>query len=216
MTRAYSDSPALSIPTSARDNRSTASPPLPARNNRAIVFPAPQRSSRPARTHERVQRLAGWIVREENPAGVVYGTILVAALIAAESGLHDGYPAKVGSTVLALAVYWLAHSYATVLGRRLSHEEHLTVGALGRAFAHEWSIVRGAAIPLLTLLVAWAVGANEAAAVNAAIWAAIASLILFELLAGLRAGSTAREFALESAIGVTMGLAILSLKSLAH
>lgn len=118
--------------------------------------------------------------------------------------------------MLALAVYWLAHSYATVLGRRLSHEERLTVGALARAFAHEWSVVRGASIPLLTLLVAWAIGASEPTAVNAAIWAAIASLIVFELLAGLRAGSTVREFALESALGVTMGLAILSLKSLAH
>lgn len=163
-----------------------------------------------------MQRVAGWIVREQNPAGVVYGTILVAALIAAESGLHDGYPAKVGSTVVALVVYWLAHSYSTVLGRRLSHEEHLTVGALARAFAHEWSIVRGASIPLFTLLIAWAAGTSEATAVNAAIWAAIASLIAFELLAGLRAGSTAGEFALESAVGVAMGLAILSLKSLAH
>jgi hypothetical protein len=178
-----------------------------------------------------VRRVADWIVRGENPSGVVYGTILVGALLAAESGVHDGYPAKVGSTVLALGIYWLARSYATVLGRRLSRQEHLTAGALTRAFKHDWSIVRGACIPLLTLLVAWAAGASEATAVNAAVWATVASLIVFELLAGLRArediaglhardarssSGRLRELTLEGGVGVAMGLAILALKSLAH
>jgi hypothetical protein len=197
----------------------TPRPGLPrrARDNRRIASsPAPRRPSRLAGSPSWARRVAGWIVREQNPAGVVYGTILVGALIAAESGVHDGYPDKVGSTMLALAIYWLAHSYSTVLGRRLSHQEHLTAGALARALGHDWSIVRGASIPLLTMLVAWAAGASETSAVNAAVWTAIVSLVVFELLAGLRAESTPREFALEGGVGVVMGLAILALKSLAH
>lgn len=142
--------------------------------------------------------------------------ILSGALIAAESGVSDGYPDKIGSTALALAIYWLAHAYSTVLGRRLSRQEHLTTGTLTRALAHDWPIVRGGSIPLLALIVAWAAGASQMTAVNAAVWTAIASLIVFELIAGMRAGSTPRELALEGSIGVAMGLAILALKSLAH
>jgi hypothetical protein len=155
-------------------------------------------------------------VRGENPEGVVYGTILIGALIAAESGTHEGYLDMIGSTTLALGIFWLAHSYSTILGRRLSYREHLSMGALARALGREWSIVRGASVPLLALLVAWAAGASETTGVDAAVWAAIASLLMFELLAGLRAGSTPREFALEAGVGATMGLAILALKSLAH
>ena len=81
---------------------------------------------------------------------------------------------------------------------------------------HDWSIVRGASIPLFTLLIAWATGASEITGANAAVWAAVACLIVFELLAGLRARSTPREFALEGGVGVVMGLAIFALKSLAH
>jgi len=142
--------------------------------------------------------------------------ILVGALIAAESGVHDGYLDKVGSTMLALAIYWLAHSYATVLGRRIATRERLSLVALSRAMAHDWGIVRGASIPLLTLVVCWIAGASQTTAVNAAVWAAVATLIAFEMLAGLRAESTPRELALEGGVGVAMGVAILALKSLAH
>jgi len=161
-------------------------------------------------------RIAEWVLRGEAPERVVYGTILVGALIAAESGVHDGYVDKVGSTLLALAIYWLAHSYSTVVGRRIATRERLSLGALRRAMAHDWGIVRGACIPLLALVACWAAGASQETGVNVAVWAAIASLIAFELLAGMRSRSTPKELVFECGVGVAMGLAILALKSLAH
>lgn len=184
--------------------------------NAIASSPAPQPPQRPPGLHGRAQRVASWIVRGENPERAVYGVILIGALIAAESGVHDGYLEKVGSTMLALGIYWLAHAYASVLGQRLSHQEHLTVGALARALMQEWAIVRGGSIPLFTLIVGWVAGASQTTAVNAAVWAAIASLIAFELLAGLRSQATSRELALEGVFGIAMGLAMLALKSLAH
>lgn len=197
-----------------------------ARNHHPIAdSPAPQPSQEPATSAEPatrmglrkwLQRVADWILRGEAPERVVYGVILVGALIAAESGVHDGYLDKIGSTVLAMAIYWLAHSYATVLGRRIATRERLSLGVLGRAMAHDWGIVRGASIPLLTLVVCGIAGASQTTAVNAAVWAAVATLIAFELLAGVRAKSTPKELAFESSIGIAMGVAILALKTLAH
>jgi hypothetical protein len=166
--------------------------------------------------HRLLQRLAGWILRGEAPERVVYGVILVGALIAAESGVHDGYLDKIGSTVLAMAIYWLAHSYSTVLGRRIATREQLSLGALRSAMAHDWGIVRGASIPLLTLVACGIAGASQTTAVNAAVWASVATLIAFELLAGIRADSAPKELALEGGVGVAMGVAILALKTLAH
>lgn len=162
------------------------------------------------------RRLAEWVLRGDAPERVVYGTILVGALIAAESGVHDGYLDKVGSTLLALAIYWLAHSYSTVVGRRIATRERLSLVALRRAMAHDWGIVRGASIPLLALVVCWLAGASQETGVNVAVWAAIASLIAFELLAGVRSRSTPKELVFECSVGVAMGIAILALKSLAH
>src|SRR6202043_2267687 len=76
--------------------------------------------------------LVDWIMPSENPSGLVYGVIVIGALLAAESGRHESYLDTVASAVIAATLYWLAHAYATVLGRRLSSQEQLTARALSR------------------------------------------------------------------------------------
>ena len=176
------------------------------------MTPAKTRSAYRDWTERAVER----IVPAENPAGAVYGMIVIGALLAAESGRHEGYPDAVGSTLIALGLYWLAHAYADSLGRRLATHERLTAAALGRALLHDWAIVRGAAIPLVALLLAWALGAARETGVNAALWSTVASLVAFELLAGVRSRATRGELALEGGVGIAMGLAILALKVLLH
>jgi hypothetical protein len=155
-------------------------------------------------------------VPEESTSGVVYGIIVVAALLAAESGRHESYPDTIASAAIAAALYWLAHAYAELLGHRLEQHERLTAGALGRALAHDRAIIRGAALPLVVLPVCWAAGAAQQTAVTAALWSTIASLVGFELLAGVRARASPRELALEAGVGAAMGVAILALKIVLH
>jgi hypothetical protein len=177
----------------------------------------PEAPDEPPNHHEPVAyRLAGWIVPERNPAGAIYGLITIGALLAAESGLRETYAETVGSTTIAVVLYWFAHSYADVLGLRLSEQRRLAFGEMWPTFTQDWTIVKGAAVPLLALLVAWAVGASQQTAVTAAVWTTVASLIAFELAAGVRSRARPVEFALEVLIGTTMGLAILALRALLH
>jgi hypothetical protein len=155
-------------------------------------------------------------VPEESTSGVVYGIIVVAALLAAESGRHESYLDTVASAAIAAALYWLAHAYAELLGHRLEQRERLTVSSLGRALAHDRAILRGAALPLAVLAVCWATGAAQQTAVTAALWTTIASLVAFELLAGVRAHASPRELAVEAGVGAAMGVAILALKIVLH
>lgn len=163
-----------------------------------------------------LRRVINWVLPEENPGGVVFGTITIGAVLAAESGLHESYLAAFGSALVTTGLYWLAHTYSDLLGQRLSTHEHLTLGSLLRAFGHDWAIVRGAALPLLAIAVAWAAGASQETAVTAAVWTCVVSIILFELLAGIRAKSTPRELALEGCVGTALGLSILALRAILH
>jgi positive regulator of sigma E activity len=168
------------------------------------------------RPHTVGERVSEWLVPERNPAGAVYGIITIGALLAAESGLRETYPQTVGSVSIAVVLYWFAHSYADVLGLRLTEQRRLTSAELWHTFVQDWSIVRGASAPLMALLIAWLAGAEQTTAVTAAVWTAVASLIAFELAAGLRARSKPRELALEVLVGATMGLALLVLRALLH
>jgi membrane protein YqaA with SNARE-associated domain len=163
-----------------------------------------------------VLRALDRVLPGKNPTGTVYGTITVGALLAAESALRDTYLETVGSVALALAIYWLAHSYAELLGRRLTAHERLTVAGLGRALGRDWAIVRGAGAPLLALLVAWVAGASQETAVTVALWTCVASLLAFELLAGLRARARPAELALELCVGAAMGLGVILLRVILH
>jgi hypothetical protein len=156
------------------------------------------------------------LVPEENPSGTIYGVIVIGALLAAESGRHETYLDTILSAVLAAALYWLAHAYANVLGRRLATQERLRASALLQALGHDWALIRGADIPLVALLIAWAAGATQAAAVTAGLWSAVACLIGFELLAGIRSRATPSELLLEVAVGTAMGMGILALKIVLH
>lgn len=147
---------------------------------------------------------------------MIYGIILIGALLAAESERHETYLDTVVSTVIAAALYWLAHAYADVLGHRLASQQRLSARTLLHALARDWAIVRGATLPLLALLLAWAARAPLATGVSAALWSAVASLIAFELFAGIRSHATARELALDVSVGAVMGIAILLLKIILH
>lgn len=169
-----------------------------------------------ARVRRAAVRALDRLLPGENPTGTVYGTITVGALLAAESGLHDTYPETVGSVAVALAIYWLAHSYAELLGYRLAAHRRLTVRELGRALGRDWAIVRGAGAPLLALLAAWAAGASQETAVTVALWTCAASLVAFELLAGLRTRARPAELALELCVGATMGVGVIALRVILH
>jgi hypothetical protein len=162
------------------------------------------------------KRVGFVLLPDTNPAGAIYGVIVIGSLLAAESSLHETYFDTFVSMLLVTCIYWLAHSYAEVLGRRLRLGERLAAGALARALIHEWSLIRGALIPLGALVVCWIAGFPQTTAVNVALWCSAASLALFELVAGLRSGADRGQLALDVAVGVAMGVAILALKVILH
>jgi len=162
------------------------------------------------------RRAIDWVAPGENPSGVIYGVIVIAALLAAESGSHESYLDTVGSALIAACLYWFAHAYASLLGRRLTTQERLTAGGLWGSLSHDWALVRGATIPLLALVCGWIAGAAQQTSVTAALWTCVVWLIALELVAGVRSRASTGELALQTGAGAAMGLAILALKVLLH
>jgi len=156
------------------------------------------------------------VVMPANPAGLIYGTIAVAALLAAESARRETYPKTVGAVATTLILYWLAHSYAEFTGERLQEGKHFTYSGLVRTATHELTVLLGAGVPFVVLLICWAGGAELTFAVSAAIWTAVAIVIAAEVVVGVRAQLPVRELVRQTAFGAVLGLLVLALRVLLH
>lgn len=148
--------------------------------------------------------------------GAVYGLILVGSLMAAESYKHESHLDVLLSAGLTLLVFWLAHAYSLALGRRIESGLSLSPHSLWDGLVGSASVLQGAVIPLLGLLVASAAGASSQTAIDVALWSSIGTLVALELIAGVRAKERPLELLLSCCVGAGIGAAVLALKALLH
>jgi membrane protein YqaA with SNARE-associated domain len=151
-----------------------------------------------------------------NTPRVVYGTITVGVLLAVETATQETYAETVGSVVLALVVYWLAHSYAELTAQRIDEGQRLTRAGVIHSARHEAWILAGGALPVLPILIWWVAGGKLTNAVTAGIWTAAGMIVVYELVAGLRADLTAWELAVQTAVGATLGVLVIAIKVVLH
>ncbi len=151
-----------------------------------------------------------------NPAGLIYGTIAVGALLAAESTEGQSYGATVAGVCVALVLYWLAYTYAGFVGERLKTPQSFSLAGFLNALAGEITVVLGAGVPLIVVLICWAVGVPLASGIRAAVWASAAMILIYELVAGVRSGLSGSELVIQATLGAVLGVLLIVLRILLH
>jgi hypothetical protein len=151
-----------------------------------------------------------------DPAGLVYGTIAVGALLAAERARRETYLKTIVAVIITMLLYWLAHSYAEFTASRLREHGRFTFDGLARTAAHELSVLAGAALPLLMVLILWVAGARLSVAVTAAIWTSATAIVAIELTIGIRADLPRSDLIRQTALGTLLGLLVIALRLILH
>ena len=146
----------------------------------------------------------------------MYGALIVGAVLDAESQKQETFAETVAGVVITIVLLWLAHAYAQVIGHTLEKGEHLSFRLIGNKMAHEFSILEGAALPLLIVVIWWASGGTLAGALSAGVWTAAITIVAANLLAGVRANLSRTDLVFQTAIGAFLGLGILVLKLIFH
>jgi hypothetical protein len=152
----------------------------------------------------------------QNVEGAVYGTVMIGVLFAAENTTHETYADTVEAALIVLLLYVLTHLYAHFLGERLRAREPLSARLLWSSLLHELPILEGAIVPVIALLIAWALGAKSGDGTTAALWTTVVMIVLLEVAAGWRARLRFWEFVLQAGTGVILGLTIVALKLVLH
>ena len=151
-----------------------------------------------------------------NPGGLVYGTILIAALLAAENAKAQTYADTIAGVAVAELVYWLALSYSEFTGHRVTEGGAFNLKSFWRSAEHELAVVQGAVVPVLVLIGCWIAGVKLYNGVRLAIWASAGVIVVGELLIGVRSEQHGRELAVSAALGVVFGLLVISLRLILH
>jgi hypothetical protein len=149
-----------------------------------------------------------------NGEGVITGTVVSAAVIAAAAGHLE--ETHIVLAILGTAfIYWLAHLHARTLGDAVKHRTH-PVDALKEALAETWPILAASLVPALILLVTQLVGVRIRTGAWIAVIASTVLLTVYSFLAGRRGGLGMGGSLLSAAIGAALGLLVVLLKASLH
>jgi hypothetical protein len=154
--------------------------------------------------------------RGERIAGLVYGTIIVMAVIAASSSssVAQGGAFQIASLVVATTVaLWLAHVYAHGLEVSLTRGERLKADTLREVAVHQSSILSAAVLPTAALVL----GGFEVISDRAAVWIALGAgtgVLAAQAIAYARIERLGRPATLTMVtVNILLGLAIVGLKA---
>jgi hypothetical protein len=166
-----------------------------------------------------MKRLRHWIDKlplPENPGGLVYGTILIAALLSAESAKVHNYWDTVAGVALTEVIYWLALSYSEFTGERAADGEPFRMAGFWKSAKHELAVSEGALVPLLVLFGCWIAGVELYNGIRLAIYASAGVIVLAELVIGIRSEQHGVQLLISAALGVVFGLMVIALRLLLH
>ena len=156
--------------------------------------------------------IAAWRSRR-NPAGLLYGALVAASVIAVSSSVMESPRALTAAVVEVLVIYWAAHVYSRVLADRLA-DPSATFGERTReALRHEIAVLAGGIPALVVFAVVSAAGATISTAANVALAATIVLLGSAGFVVGRQAGARGWNLAGEVAVAALLGLLIFTLKA---
>jgi hypothetical protein len=151
-----------------------------------------------------------------NPGGLVYGTILSATLISAESAKAERYGGALGGIVLAELVYWLALSYSEFAGERAATGDPFEFKGFWRSARHELAVVLSGIPPFLVIVACWVAGASLTTALTIGVFTAAGMIVLAELVIGISTEQTGRELVIDTLVGVGFGALVVVVRVLVH
>jgi hypothetical protein len=149
-----------------------------------------------------------------NGEGVITGTVVSAAVIAAAVGHLE--ETRLVLAILGTAfIYWLAHLHARTLGDAVKHHTN-PVDALKEALAETWPILAAALVPAVILIVTQLAGLPIRTDAWIAVIASTVLLTIYSFFAGRRGGLGLGGSVLSACIGALLGLMVIGLKASLH
>jgi hypothetical protein len=149
----------------------------------------------------------------ERMAGAIYGTILVAGVLAASSDAGADVADTAVYVFTTVLVFWLAHAWADSLARRVTATRRGLKG-FRITLANQWPLVQSALPPIVVMFVAQALGADDEGAIAWAAWSCVVLLAGWGVVVARREHESAGRIVITSVACAALGLLMIGLKAL--
>lgn len=149
-------------------------------------------------------------------AAGVYGSILVAAVIAALSEKQASAGRLAASVAATGVVFWLAHVWSDGLGEYAATGRRPGPGRLAVLASQQWPMLQAEFVPLIALVVG-AIGAYaDDTAVTVSLAIAVGQLFVWGYVAGSRGHERRLDAIFSALITGSLGLVLVVLKIAVH
>jgi hypothetical protein len=154
--------------------------------------------------------------RAEELAGAIYGTIVVAGLLAATGPDDDPeiWPTALWVLVTVM-VFWLAHSWALSMARRATGVA-AQAGGVRSSLARHWPLVQSAFPPLGVMFLAALLGADDETAILLAAWSCVVLLGAWGIVVAREEHESPLRIALTALGCAALGALMVVLKIVIH
>jgi hypothetical protein len=167
-----------------------------------VTSPVPAKSSR-------FRRLA------VNPESAIYGTVVTAAIMAAEGDSEHATISVVAAILATVIVFGLAHAYSNLLGRAVTHKQP-TLRGFGVVVRQEWPLVEASFLPIVALIGSRLVGLSRSTAILVGLIVCVVELAGWAVLVCRRLELTGMARARVVVQTSLFGLVIIALKVAVH
>jgi hypothetical protein len=157
-----------------------------------------------------LRAITGQILPARHASGAIYGTLVTAGTILGASEGANNIVEVAVTVVVTLTLYWIAHSYAEIIGNADAVAPSWKVAT--RELAAESRMVAACIVPLAVLVVVDVLGVSFELAITIGLCTTVGLLFLWGVLAARRA-DLSRGWAVASGLLYTLlGAAIVVLK----
>jgi hypothetical protein len=154
------------------------------------------------------------LTRAGRASNAIYGLIVASAVLAVAP--RDTVARLAWSVLVTLLTYWAAERYAAVLALRIITKRSLTRAELRVELSHGWELVTASFVPILVLVVAYAMGAGISGAVVTALASSTALLCFIGWRVAGEARMGVRQRLLTAAMAGAFGVLMILLKAQLH
>src|SRR3954468_21183550 len=153
--------------------------------------------------------------KSDNPAGAIYGTIVVLAAIAGGGAAH-GVPLGtiLGGAIASGLVFWIAHVYTDVIAARVAGGGAALLVDVRQATREQRAILEAVFFPGAMLLLGVVGVLRRETAINLALIAGLVDLFVWGVAHGRAAGLPRHQVVLVGLTDLALGVVIVALKLL--